>query len=234
MLEDGSVFTVDYVELTYSPDPYEYHKLYAEQGLAEWGDVIAQKPSMFNGNVLLEAGLHRDGNTLRGVSHSIPFSSFIHWIKNDGQEGYHLFAMGLMISGDGFPILGRMADHTFNAGKVYGPAGSLDEDDIVNGRVDLHANIIREISEETGLEIETKSLSGPFDIFVFDRKIVAVKRIVFTQKSDVLCQTINDFIQSDKDAELSEVFAIREPGRYEHKMALHMPKILNWFFDLSA
>ena len=187
MLEDGSVFTVDHVELTYSPDPHEYHKLHAEQGLAEWGAVITEKPSMFNGNVLLEAGLHRDGNTLRGVSHSIPFSSFIHWIKNNGQEGYHLFAMGLIISGDGFPILGRMADHTFNAGKIYGPSGSLDEDDILNGQIDLNANIIREIGEETGLGIETKSLSGPFDIFVFDRKVVAVKRIVFTESADVLC-----------------------------------------------
>jgi 8-oxo-dGTP pyrophosphatase MutT (NUDIX family) len=234
MLEDGSVFTVDHVDLTYSSEPHDYHKLYAEHGLAEWDAAIAQKPSMFNGNVLLEAGLYRDGNSLKGSSHSIPFSSFIHWIKNNGQEGYHLFAMGLMISEDGFPILGRMADNTFNAGKVYGPSGSLDEGDIINGQIDLNANIIREIGEETGLESELQSLTGPFDIFVFDRKVVAVKRIVFSQSAGVLCQTINDFIQNDKDAELSEVFAIREPGRYEQKMAFHMPKILNWFFALST
>ena len=46
-----------------------------------------------------------------------------------------------------------MAAHTANPGRVYFAAGSFEPEDFPGGRVDLHRNMVREVLEETGIDI---------------------------------------------------------------------------------
>lgn len=234
-IESFMVFTsptfVHSVELNVSDQPHPYHVENSELALAAWQDEIARKPSMFNGMVLLERELNYEDNRLIGTSHIVPYSTFLHWVQNENGEGDHLFALGLIISKEGWPIQGQMADHTFNAGKCYAPSGSLDTDDIQNGKVDLFANIKRELGEETDIDLSKAEMQPGFQIFRHGRKTIAVNRCLFDLPAEDLCKQINDFIASDLDAELSKVFVIKDQDQYPENLTGYMNAILDWHFD---
>ncbi len=85
------------------------------------------------------------------------FASFLYWLEHhedETRDAKNCFPIGALHSSDGALILGIMGDHTANAGLIYPPCGSIDDDDIVEGQVDSGANIAREVAEETGLNID--------------------------------------------------------------------------------
>ena len=222
---------VQSVELNVSDQPHPYHAENSELALTAWEDEIARKPSMFNGMVLLERELNYENDRLIGTSHIVPYSTFLHWVQNEDGEGDHIFALGLIISKEGWPILGQMAGHTFNAGKCYAPSGSLDTDDIHDGKVDLLANIKRELGEETDIDLSNAEIQSGFQIFRHGRKTIAVTRCLFDMTAEELCQKINDYIANDSDAELSKVFVIKDQHQYPENLTGYMNAVLDWHFD---
>jgi 8-oxo-dGTP pyrophosphatase MutT (NUDIX family) len=67
--------------------------------------------------------------------------------------------MAALRSHDGAFLLGEMAAGTANAGKIYFAAGTPDPSDIVDGRVDLASSVMRELTEETGLDAAEVSIA---------------------------------------------------------------------------
>jgi 8-oxo-dGTP pyrophosphatase MutT (NUDIX family) len=81
------------------------------------------------------------------------FSSFLAW-RDWGfpdRDVFNGFGMGALRCSDGAFLLGEMAPHTANAGRIYFPSGTPDLDDIKEGRLDIAGSIVREVFEETGL-----------------------------------------------------------------------------------
>lgn len=232
MAETYPIF-VQTIALNVSDHPHPYHVDNSGLALKAWQDEIAKKPSLFNGDVMLESNLNYTKGGLQGTSHLVPYSTFLHWLQNSKGAGSHLFAIGLIISKDGLPILGEMADHTFNAGKCYAPSGSLDADDINGGEIDLLANVKRELGEETGLDLSGALIEPGFHIFRHKRKWIVVIRCQFEVMAKDLCSQINNFIANDEDAELSHVFAIDRKHHYDDAIADYMIDILDWHFDLD-
>lgn len=230
MAETFPIF-VQSVELSVTDEPHPYHVQNAEIALEAWQDEVAKKPLLFNGLVFLERELNFTGDRLAGISHLLPYSTLLHWLQNNEGEGDHLFALGLIISKEGFPLLGRMAEYTFNGGKCYAPSGSLDADDIENGKINLLANIERELGEETGLDLSKADIENGFHVFRHGRKTIPVTRCKFDLSAADLCKQINSFIGNDPEAELSEVFAVEEKQHYAENLAEYMIEILNWHFD---
>lgn len=219
------------IELNVSDQPHPYHVKKSHDALESWQDEIARKPSLFNGLVLLESAMSIEGKRLKGICHLVPYSTFLHWLQNIEGEGSHLFALGLIVSNDGFPIVGMMAEHTYNAGKCYAPSGSLDKDDIINGKVDLLANVARELGEETGLNLSNAEIEPGFHIFKTNRNMIAVTRCRFNLSASELCTQINSFIAKDNHPELSHVFAIERKHEYGDAITDYMIEILDWHFD---
>ena len=81
--------------------------------------------------------------------------SFLTW-RDQGFPDHTVFngfGMGALRSNDGAFVLGEMAAHTANGGRVYFPSGTPDLDDLRDGMVDISGSIAREVEEEAGFEV---------------------------------------------------------------------------------
>src|SRR6185503_6454716 len=81
------------------------------------------------------------------------FASFLAWRDWGFPDAtvFNGFGMGALRGCDGGFVLGEMAAHTANAGKIYFPSGTPDLNDLKSGRVDIEGSVTREVAEETGL-----------------------------------------------------------------------------------
>lgn len=120
----------------------------------DWDRRRAGRPGMFNGRVLMASGLAREDDRFRASFFETDYAAMMAWLGHGapGEPVWNGFAMGALRCRDGGFLLGRMADHTANPGRLYFPCGTPDRSDVdPDGGVDLDRSIRREIAEETGL-----------------------------------------------------------------------------------
>ncbi len=120
---------------------------------AHFAEVQRAKPKVWNGRVLLARNPRFAGDRLAADYFEIDFASFLAW-RDWGfpdQDVFNGFGMGALRASDGAFVLGEMAEHTANAGRIYFPSGTPDLDDIRDGTVDIPGSVAREVEEETGL-----------------------------------------------------------------------------------
>lgn len=113
----------------------------------------AANPALWNGHVLLAREPRFHGDTFSARYFKTDFASFLAW-RDWGFPDPTIvngFGMGALRGGDGGFVMGEMAAHTSNAGRIYFPSGTPDLNDIIDGRVDIAASVAREVEEETGL-----------------------------------------------------------------------------------
>lgn len=228
---DGTVYPLSDVKLQYIDRPHAYHRQYEAQALRDWTKHIAQKPALFNGTVIHFDQVDLKDGVLHANCHPMPYASFLHWRSNEDRFGSHMFPLGLMVTQDNRIIVGRMAEHTFMGGRIYAPSGSFDMSDLADGLIDPLGNIIREVREETGFQLEHRRAESNGFLFVSDIHLVIVYIFHLDQPSDAICSQMTEFIQNDPEAELDKVFAIGQEDAYDSNMPAYMPLILNWYFD---
>lgn len=181
---------------------------------AHWLKLSAGNPRMFNGTVLLQHRWTIEDGIYRAAYMPVDFASFVAWIRfgQPGAPRRNGFAMGALRSADGAFVLGVMAQHTVNAGKIYFPAGTPDLDDVTpDGRVDLAGSLTRELYEETGLR--------PDEVEVEDRWTVVSEgyRAAFMKPARLIydAETARRIMRerlADTDEELSDFHLVRRPS----------------------
>ena len=120
---------------------------------ANWQKARALQEGLFDGEVLVATEVGIEQSRLVSEHVLTRYSALFYW-KSSGfphAGAFNLFGAGIVVTSDGAVLLGRMADHTANAGHVYFPCGTPDKNDIKNGKLDLENSILREMEEETGL-----------------------------------------------------------------------------------
>lgn len=117
-----------------------------------WQHLTARNDRLWNGAFFMFSDVHRADGALSGRAHRTDFATFMHW-RDHGRSptAIHVSGTSMPVTSDGVLLAVRMAAHTANAGQLYFPAGALDADDLVDGRIDVMRNIRRELVEETGL-----------------------------------------------------------------------------------
>jgi len=127
------------------------------QAIADhWRKRVAQRPRMFDGRVLLQHAweIVEEGgvSVMRAQWFETSYSAMTAWIDFEFPDPHvrNGFAMAALRARDGF-VLAEMGAHTAHAGRVYFPAGTPDLGDVAQGKVDLEASVLRELTEETGL-----------------------------------------------------------------------------------
>ncbi len=211
------VVAIERLELRFEPQPWKWAE--ANRALVErhFEQAREKRPALWNGRVLL---LHRfaiEAEVFRGAYLETDFASFLAW-RDAGfpdPSVKNCFSAGALRAADGAFLLGRMARHTANAGKVYFPAGTPDPGDVgADGAVDLMGSVLRELKEETGLAASEVS-PGPRWYAVFAGARIALMRpLRLREASDKLAARIRAFIAREKEPELEDIVIVREPGDF--------------------
>jgi 8-oxo-dGTP pyrophosphatase MutT (NUDIX family) len=96
-----------------------------------------------------------EGGMFRGTVSRVDYASYLYWRERRELDRSirNVFGAAALHSADGALLLGIMGPHTANAGLIYPPSGSPDDDDVKAGRLDLPGNIVREVAEETGIAL---------------------------------------------------------------------------------
>ena len=211
MSEKATIIELETVECVYEPVPWPFAEENRAAIAAHWARLIAAKPRLFNGRVLL---LHRwtiEGDAFRGAYLDTDYASFIA-LRDFGfpdKDKRNCFSMAALQAADGAFLLGEMAQHTANAGAIYFAAGTPDLDDVVEGRVDLSRSVLRELGEETGLDPASLSIAPGWTMVSQGQRFALMRRMRSPLDSGDLARRIEDFLTRETEPELARMHVVR-------------------------
>ncbi len=202
------------LEARVEPVDWPFARDSASEIQAHWRRISDGNPAMFNGTVLLQHRWSVDDGIYRAVYAPVDYASFVAWIRfgQPGAPRRNGFAMGALRSADGAFILGVMANHTVNAGKIYFPAGTPDLADVTpDGRVDLAGSLLRELLEETALRPEEVAIEDRWTLVSESYRAAFMKPARLVHDADAARRIMLERL-SETDQELSDFHVVRRPS----------------------
>jgi len=152
--EQTDVVPLHSCDLDVTENPWQWAADNAPAVKRFWNKAIVEKPSLFNGQVLVMGEYKIADGCLSGSVHKTNFASFL-YCKDKGlpeESGVrNVFGCAVVRSAEGHLLFGRMAPYTATSGRVYPMAGTPDMDDIKDGKLDIEGSMQRELQEEAGL-----------------------------------------------------------------------------------
>ncbi len=198
---------------------------------AHFARRAAENPHLWNGPILLLARHRFSDGVLSGAFRQTDFAAFTFW-RDEGwkDEGMvNAFALGAIEGSDGGFVLGVMGPQTASAGRIYFPGGTPDPSDITpDGRVDLHASMLRELTEETGLLPADILRDGGFTGLFDGPRVALLGRLVFDAPAEVLAARIRAFIAAEANPELADVAVVRSEADLTPAMAPFAVDYMRW------
>lgn len=182
---------------------------------AHWEKLVADKPLLFDGRVLLTCGWHIEMDEGRRIMRSrhfeTGFKAFVAWLDFGGSDPLvtNSFAAAALQGADGGFLLGEMGRHTANAGKIYFPCGTPDLSDVVEGKLDMAGSVLRELEEETGLAPPDVVSGGGWTIVATGPYLACLKDMASGLAVDDLAGQARRFISSAERPELADVHCVR-------------------------
>ena len=226
-----TILPVDEVDVRLDPAPHPFERDNAQAIAENWAREREVKPALFDGTVALLSQLAYRDRRLVGRCHAVRYSTFLHWRRNRTIAGAgHAFAHAMLVSRDNALIAIRMGGHTVNAGRIYFAAGSFEPEDFPEGRVDLHANMVREVREETGLDISSARRGLRYHALSMERGTVIFRRYHVDAEAEEIAIRIRDFAAADPDPEIEEPVIIRVAHDLPDGLMPHMRPLIEWHF----
>jgi 8-oxo-dGTP pyrophosphatase MutT (NUDIX family) len=228
-MSDIRAVAVERLDLRFAPRAWRFAAERRADIDAHFDALKRTRPALWNGRVML---LHEwallDGR-FEGAYFDTDFASMIAWRDWGFPDPLvrNCFAQGALRSADGAFLLGVMGAHTANAGKIYFPSGTPDLDDIIGDAVDLDGSVMRELIEETGLDVrDVEPASGWHAVFAGPR-IGMMKILQSAEPATALRGRILDFLARQRTPELADVRIVRSPADYDPMM----PAFITAFLD---
>ena len=219
------ILSIDALDFTFAPRAWPFAEAEAERIADHWRARVAGKPRLFNGRVLLlgrhAIGADWRGATLRGEYFETDFAAFLAW-RDFGfpdQTVANAFSMAALVSADGAFLLGEMAAHTANAGRIYFPAGTPDPNDVFDGKVDLAASALRELEEETGITSDGFACDPGWTVVYAPPRIACLKLMRLAEPAEAVKARVEAFLAADPEAELSGIRIVRGPADVDRARA---------------
>ena len=196
---------------------------------AHFAEKRREKPEIWNGRVLLGRNAVRSGDHLKADFFETDFASFLAW-RDWGfpdTDVFNGFGMGAVQSSDGAFLLGEMAGHTANAGRIYFPAGTPDPDDIREGAVDIAGSVVRELAEETGLGESDYTMDGVWTCVFTGASIAMIRILRVAMTGEALQARVEAYLARETRPELRAVHLVRSTS----ELVPAMPRFVSAFLE---
>ena len=234
-LPRNTILPVDAIDVRLVAEQHPFERENQAAIAENWRRETDEKPALYDGTVVLLSSLSYRDNRLSGRCHAVKYSTFMLWRKNREASGAeHAYAHAVLVAGDNALVAIRMGAHTVNAGRVYFAAGSFEPIDFRDGLVDVDFNMIREVGEETGLDLSAAkrgrrwhALSTPSGTVIFRRYRVA-------ETADELARRISAFVASEDEPEIEGPVIIRNGTDLPDGLMGHMKPLIEWHFSNSG
>jgi 8-oxo-dGTP pyrophosphatase MutT (NUDIX family) len=187
-----------------------------------------EKP-IWNGQVLLGRNPAFAENRFSAEFFEVDFASFLAW-RDWGfpdPNVFNGFGMGALHCADGAFVLGEMAGHTANAGRIYFPSGTPDLDDISAGAVDISGSVARELHEETGLAASDYRSAVHWDCVVSGAAIAMIRILEVDGPAEALKARIEANLARQHQPELSAIHLVRVAS----DLTSAMPRFVTAFIE---
>ena len=226
------VFSAE-IDLDPAPHPFE-----AANGLAieeNWAREKAAQPALFNGEVMLLSNLRYREARLEGLCHMVRYATFLLWRRSQPVgSAEHAYTHAMPVTSDNALILVRMAPHTANANRVYFAAGSFEPRDFSAGKADIDFNMMREVREETGIDLNGLERDPHYHLRSTAGATVIFRRYFLGEPAEQVAERIRAFIAAEDDPEIVEPVIVRSPADLPDNLALHIPAMVDWHFANPA
>ncbi|QRG07506.1 NUDIX hydrolase [Xanthobacter dioxanivorans] len=219
---DRRIAPVHHLDLVFEPGGWPEMAPRRAEIEAHFARRAAGNPHLWNGPVLLLRDYAFHGGSLSGRFRQTDFAAFTFW-RDTGWRDQGLvnaFALAAIEGSDGGFVLGVMGPHTASAGRTYFPGGTPDPSDITpDGRVDLHASMLRELLEETGLSPADIARDAGFTGIFEGPRVALPGRLVFDAPADALAARIRAFLAREERPELADVAVVQSEADITGQMA---------------
>ncbi|TLX14316.1 NUDIX hydrolase [Rhizobium sp. MHM7A] len=232
---EATVFPIAGVDLRVLPGTHPFVAAEETAIRENWVRETTANPALFDGRLIFLERLSFGKEGISGEGYVTPFSAFMYWRRQpQRQGGLHIFAYPVLESSDGALVAIRMGAHTANPGQVYFAAGSLEPEDVVDGRCDIEANMRREVLEETGLDL-SDSVAGQGLFASHARRTVTLLRLFrFDLTADEIVERIEAHMLVAEDKEIAGAVAIRSADRDAYPYNISMLPVIDWYFGKSG
>jgi 8-oxo-dGTP pyrophosphatase MutT (NUDIX family) len=228
------ILAVDAVDVRLDPGPHPFARDNAAAIAENWQREMAANPALFDGTVVLLSQLAWRDNRLVGRCHAVNYSTFMLWRKrpeNSGAE--HAYAHAVLVAGDNALVAIRMGPRTVNAGRVYFAAGSFEPVDFRDGMVDVDFNMIREVREETGIDLTDARRGVRWHALSTASGTVIFRRYHVDDPADEVARRISAFVAAETDPEIEGPVIIRHAADLPEGLSPHMKPLVEWHFANS-
>ena len=229
-MTDIEIRVVDRIDLVVAPRPWAFAEQRRADITAHFAERRRKTPELWNGRILMLGEWQTQGTTWHGTCFEAAFADFVAW----HDWGYpdrtvaSCFGMGALRGADGAFLLGVMAAHTFNAGRIYFPAGTPDPSDVVDGRLDLAGSVLREVAEETGLGTDDFAVAPGWGAVLAGANIAMMRILTAHQPAVVLRERILAHLARERQPELADIRIVRAPCDLDPMMPDFVAAYLSW------
>lgn len=231
-VRENTVHVIDSADVRVLPGPLPYTEQNSEAIALNWARERAANPTLFDGEFYLAPQAALTGGVFRAGFKRTSFATLMHWRHDESQERpWHIFGVGVIVSSEGHLIAGRMSVQNAGAGRVYFPAGSVDDNDIVHGYVDYDANRRREVQEETGLDLHDARAERQINLVTGNRSVALFRRYYFDVPSTELVSQIEQHLSAEAEPELSEIIPVNAAGAMGNATPSYVRAFADWHFN---
>jgi 8-oxo-dGTP pyrophosphatase MutT (NUDIX family) len=223
------IHRVTTLDLNVQPWSWPFAEARRAEISAHFAAKQAEKPQLWNGRILLGRHPAFTGSGFRASYFEADFASFLAW-RDWGfpdPDVFNGFGMGALRCADGAFVLGEMAQHTSNAGRIYFPSGTPDLDDISDGTVDIAGSVAREVEEETGLTSADYRAGAHWDCVVSGAAIAMIKVLNVDSSGEALRARIEATLGRQHQPELAAIHLVRGTS----DLTTAMPRFVTAFIE---
>lgn len=234
LMNGKNIRELEGVDIALSKMPLSYALSHKDKIDANWCEEIQQNPMLFNGPFYFASKVFIEQNCLKGLFHRTEYKTLLYWRKDKRQnKPWHIFSSAVIVSADNGFVVGEMAAHTANAGAIYFPAGSIDDDDIINGKVDFIGNMRREVREETGLDLDCFKEDNRFYMTSYNRTISLFRLYRSSLQGKDIQQQIQAVLATQEKRELQDVSLIYNADDLS-RSSRYIQDFVTWYQQANA